>query len=510
MRVSLRLNRLLSGEILDRLMSRAKVKQGEPSSAQALREFDTIRQTIGGPAAAAVFDAPWTPLYLLVAFLIHPVLGMLIIGAGIILVTLALVNEKHTSSRSAKAHQATSAAYAAHSATVAEAEAIRALGMRRAMVARQITQRAEGLEASNEVQVLGLRYNTLVKFIRMFMQSLALGAGAWLAVTGQISVGSIIAASVLLSRALQPIEQLVGSWPTIMQARNALGTVRRLYAATDAVDAERTALPNPKGHLEIERIVVKASQQGGDLILRNVSFAIQPGEVLGVIGPSGSGKSTLARIAAGAISPDAGEVRIDGANIADWDPELLAAHVGYLPQNMSLLPGTIAENISRFATVNAKDKARVDAEVIEAARLAGAHDMILQLPNGYDTVIKANGFELSAGQGQRVALARALYGSPKVFILDEPNSALDQDGEKALDIAVKTMVARGAAVMIVAHRTAVLNNADKLVVLNQGAVAQYGPRVDVIEELRRQAARAANVVPINPAGAPPSAQGGRS
>jgi PrtD family type I secretion system ABC transporter len=502
MRVSLRLNRLLSGEILDRLMSRAKMKQGEPSSAQALREFDTIRQTIGGPAAAAVFDAPWTPLYLLVAFLIHPILGLLIIGAGIILITLALVNEKHTSSRSAKAHQATSAAYAAHSATVSEAEAIRALGMRRAMVSRQITQRAEGLEASNQVQVLGLRYNTLVKFIRMFMQSLALGAGAWLAVTGQISVGAIIAASVLLSRALQPIEQLVGSWPTIMQARNALGTVRRLYAATDSVDATRTTLPTPKGHLELERIVVKGppSQGGGgaDLILRNVSFAIQPGEVLGVIGPSGSGKSTLARIAAGAITPDAGEVRVDGANIADWDPEGLAAHVGYLPQNMSLLPGTIAENISRFATVTATDRAEVDREVIEAAKLSGAHEMILGLPNGYDTVIKANGFELSAGQGQRVALARALYGSPRVFILDEPNSALDQDGEKALDNAVRTMVSRGAAVMIVAHRTAVLNNADKLVVMNQGAVAQYGPRQDVVEELRKSAARAANVVPIAP------------
>jgi ATP-binding cassette subfamily C protein len=508
MRVSLRLNRLLSGEILDRLMGRAKVKPGEPSPAQAMREFDTIRQAIGGPAAAAVFDAPWTPLYLLVSFMIHPALGFLIIGAGVILVTLAIVNEKHTSARSAKAHQATSAAYAAHQASVTEAEAIRALGMRRSMVARQITQRAEGLEASNHVQVLGVRYNTLVKFIRMFMQSLALGVGAWLAVTGQISVGSIIAASVLLSRALQPIEQLVGSWPTIMQARNALSTIRGLYAATDGADVTRTALPAPKGHLEVDRIVVKAPQ-GGDLILRNVSFQVQPGEVLGVIGPSGSGKSTLARIAAGAIPPDAGEVRIDGASMTDWDPELLASHVGYLPQTMSLLPGSIAENISRFASASAKDKAQdradIDAAVIEAAKLAGAHDMILGLPNGYDTVIKVNGFELSAGQAQRVALARALYGSPKVFILDEPNSALDQEGEEALDRAVKTMVARGSAVMIVAHRTAILNNADKLLLLNQGAVAQYGPRQEVVEELRKRASVRANVVPLTPAGA----QGGR-
>jgi len=500
MRVSLRLNRLLSGDILDRLMSRAKVKQGDPSTTQAIREFDTIRQTISGQAASAVFDVPWTPLYILVAFMIHPILGLVIIAAGALLVTLAVVNEKHTAGKSARAHRATTLAYNAHQSTVAEAEAIRALGMRRAMVSKQIVQRAEGLEATNDVQVLGVRYNTLVKFIRMFTQSLALGVGAWLAVMGQISVGSIIAASVLLSRGLQPVEQLVGSWPAIMQARNALGTIRKLYESTTSPDAERTSLPNPKGHLEVERIILKAPA-GGDLILRNVSFALKPGEVLGVIGPSGSGKSTLARIAAGAVAPDAGEVRVDGASIADWDAEALAQHVGYLPQNMALLPGTISENISRFRSVIATDKAEIDREVIAAAKLAGAHDMILQLPNGYDTVIKTNGFELSAGQAQRVALARALFGNPQVFILDEPNSALDQDGEEALDRAVKTMVARGAAVMIVAHRTAILNNADKLLVLNEGTVAQYGSRQEVVEELRKRAASRANVVPI--------AQGGR-
>ena len=500
MRVSLRLNRLLSGDILDRLMSRAKVKQGDPSTTQAIREFDTIRQTISGQAASAAFDVPWTPLYILVAFMIHPILGLLIIGAGTILVALAVINEKHTAGKSAQAHRATTAAYTAHQSTVAEAEAIRALGMRRAMVSKQIVQRAEGLEATNDVQVLGVRYNTLVKFIRMFTQSLALGVGAWLAVMGQISVGAIIAASVLLSRGLQPVEQLVGSWSAIMQARNALGTIRKLYESTASPDAERTSLPNPKGHLEVERIILKAPA-GGDLILRNVSFALKPGEVLGVIGPSGSGKSTLARIASGAVTPDAGEVRVDGASIADWDAEALAQHVGYLPQNMALLPGTISENISRFRSATAPDKAEIDRDVIAAAKLAGAHDMILQLPNGYDTVIKTNGFELSAGQAQRVALARALFGNPQVFILDEPNSALDQDGEEALDRAVKTMVARGAAVMIVAHRTAILNNADKLMLLSEGTVAQYGPRQEVVEELRKRAASRANVVPI--------AQGGR-
>lgn len=500
MRASLRLNRLLSGEILDRLMSRAKMKQGEAASTQAMREFDTIRQTVGGPAASALFDAPWTPLYLIVAFAIHPSLGWLIIGAGVVLVTLALFNERHTSRKSGKAHQATAIAYAAHQATVSEGEAIRALGMRRSLVNRQIMQRAEGLDAASQVQILGVRYNTLVKFIRMFMQSLALGVGAWLAVAGQISVGSIIAASVLLSRALQPVEQLVGSWPAIMQARNAMGTIRKLFDATDAPDVERTALPKPKGELELDRIVVKSSAPNGALILRNVSVTIKPGEMLGVIGPSGSGKSTLARIAAGAIVPDAGEVRIDGANIKDWDPELLATHIGYLPQNIALLPGTVSENIARFRSVGSLGKAEHDRQVIAAAQMAGAHEMILSLPNGYDTVIKSNGFELSAGQAQRVALARALFGEPQLFILDEPNSALDQDGEEALDRAMKALIARGAAVMVIAHRTAVLNNADRLLVLHEGVVAHYGPRQDVVEELRKRAAARANVVPMTQTG----------
>jgi len=500
MRASLRLNRLLSGEILDRLMSRAKMKQGEPASTQAMREFDTIRQTVGGPAASALFDAPWTPLYLIVAFAIHPALGWLIIGAGILLITLALFNERQTSRKSGKAHQSTAAAYVAHQATVTEGEAIRALGMRRSLVNRQIIQRAEGLDAAGQVQLLGVRYNTLVKFIRMFMQSLALGVGAWLAVSNQISVGSIIAASVLLSRALQPVEQLVGSWPAIMQARNALATLRRLFDTTDAIDAERTALPKPKGELELDRIVVKSTAPGAALVLRNVSIALRPGEMLGVIGPSGSGKSTLARIAAGAIIPDAGEVRVDGANIKDWDPESLAVHVGYLPQNIALLPGTISENIARFRSASSMGKAEMDRQVVAAAQMAGAHDMILSLPNGYDTVIKSSGFELSAGQAQRVALARALFGEPQLFILDEPNSALDQDGEEALDRALKALTARGASIMIVAHRTAVLNNADRLLVMHEGAVAHYGPRQDVVEELRKRAAARANVVPMTQGG----------
>jgi len=380
-RVALRLNRFLSGEIIERLMARAKPKAGEPSTRHAMREFDAIRQTVGGPAASAFFDAPWTPLYLLVAFMIHPVLGLLIIGAGVILIVLALIGERQTRSRSGDAHAANTAASAAHQTTIAESETIRALGMRRALAARQVEQRQVGLEASTKLQFLAIRFSSATKFVRMFMQSLALGVGAWLAVEGQISVGAIIAASILLSRALQPIEQLVANWSSISQARNSLATLRRLFAATESINAERTALPDPKGHLELERIMVKASQ-GAELIVRNVSFQIRPGEILGIIGPSGAGKSTLARIASGALPPDAGEVRIDGANVNDWDPEALAAHIGYLPQTLALLPGTVTENISRFAAARGAEKDETDRLVIAAAKLAGAHEMILRFPNG--------------------------------------------------------------------------------------------------------------------------------
>ena len=497
MRASLRINRHLSGEILQRLIARSRAKPGDASTRQAMREFDTVRQAIGGPAASAILDAPWTPLYLVVAFAIHPMLGWVIIAAGIVLIALAIANWQHTNKKSAEVHASATVAYQTHQSTIAEAEVIRALGMQRALVARQTQQRKAGLEAGSQLQVLGVRYNAIVKFVRMFMQSFALGIGAWLAVQGQISVGAIIAASVLLSRALQPIEQLVGSWPTIMQARLGMRTIDRLFATTESPDADRTALPVPEGRLELERIIVKAPQ-GGEFLLRNVSLELKPGEILGVIGPSGAGKSMLARVAAGGLAPDGGDVRIDGASIADWDREALAAHIGYLPQTLSLLPGTIGENISRFAASGGMEKSRLDTLVVEAAKQAGAHEMILQLPNGYETVVRDNGFELSAGQAQRIALARAMFGNPKVFILDEPNSALDTDGEEALNRAVAAAIARGAAVMVVAHRTAVLASAHRLVVMQDGAIAHVGPREEVINELKQRATRK-NVVPISQA-----------
>lgn len=493
-RASLRLDRKLGGEILDRLMARPKLQNGQPTAAQAMREFDQLRQTLGGPPMTALFDLPWTPLYVIVAFLIHPALGGLIIVSGAILVGLGVANERHTKALIGKAHMANAAAYASQEAAARQGDMVRALGMRRALVARQIDERRAGLDAGAEAQFAGSRYNGLIKFFRMFLQSAALGLGAWLAVAGQISVGAIIAASVLLSRALQPVEQMVGFWPGIIQSRMAIESLGRLLGGAHDDSAPRTALPMPEGRLTLDQVGCR-SADGTTMILNKIGFTLSPGEILGVIGPSGAGKSTLARVAARALMPDCGEVRIDDANANDWDAELLARHIGYMPQDNGLLPGTITENISRFAEARGVPRSILDDAVVSAAQVAGVHEMILRLPKGYDTVIEGNGHKLSAGQAQRVALARALYDAPKILILDEPNAALDSEGEAALARAIAVSRHRGAAIMIVAHRASILADADRLMVLQAGMIAQLGPREEVLTELRERAARA-NVVPM--------------
>jgi len=493
-RASLRLNRILASDILDRLMARTKVDQGDTSTKQAMREFDVLRQALGGQASIALFDVPWTPLYVLVAFIIHPLLGLLVVAAGLILVSLAIANQRSTSAASKRALVASASSYAAQEAAMTKSEVIRALGMRKAFVIRQIDDRSEGLAANAEAQFVGSRYTALVKFFRMFLQSLALGVGAWLAVRGQISVGAIIAASVLLSRALQPVEQLVNVWPSVVQARHALTNLNRLFLDSAPSSEKYTLLPEPTGYLELDRVMVR-SPDGSGLLLKGISTWVSPGEILGVVGPSGAGKTTLARVVARALVPDAGDVRIDEASFSDWDPEELARHIGYLPQDSSLMPGTIGENISRFAaaTTTAAKHDEIDRETVRAAQMAGVHEMILHMPNGYNAVIGEGGRGLSAGQAQRIALARALYGDPKLLVLDEPNSALDAEGEEAFCRAIAAAKLRGAAIVIVAHRSSILKNADRLLVLNDGAVAHQGERDEVMEALNARVA-APNVV----------------
>lgn len=488
-RASLQLNDELAGQILTQLVSTGRSE----ATRQAMREFDTLRQTMTGPAMMAIFDTPWTPIYFIAAFLIHPLLGLMILVGAAVLAVLAVLNERRSRERAKEGMLANAAAYQAQESLANQAELIGVLGIRKAMVKRQQAVRAKGLQAATDAQTAGLRYNALIKFCRMFLQSLSLGLGAVLAIEGLISIGTIIAASVLLARALQPIEQLVATWPQVLQARQSLETLRELLEGVEASARQYHHLPEPKGHVMALGLTVQNATRDA-FILRSVGIELRPGEVVGLIGHSGAGKSTLARIMAGAVQPHAGEMRIDGANYLDWEPDELARHIGYMPQDSVLLPGTIAENISRFAVLQGQDEDQVGALVIEAAKQAGVHELILRFPGGYSARIGDPGFGMSGGQRQRICLARALYANPKLLVLDEPNSALDGDGERALLWAIQNAKARGAAVLVVAHQPQFVAVADRLVVLRGGTIEHEGPTKQVIETLRKQAASAGNVL----------------
>ena len=482
-RASLRLERLLASQIFDRLLARRRTNGDEASNVQAMRDFDALRAAVGGNLALVVFDIPWTPIYVIVAFIIHGLLAMLIICGGVLLIFITFLNEKHTREQQMKGLRAVANSYSQQENMASHAEMVGALGMRRAIVSRQLGERSNGLLDSSEAQMRAGNYIAIAKFLRMFLQSLALGLGAWLAIERQISVGAIIAASVLLSRALQPIEQLVAMLPSINHAKNALTNLSALFEAKYVQPSERTQLPKPKGDLSIEGVSVLAGVDR-TIILNGVSFSAGAGQVLGVIGPTGAGKSTLARVICGGLSPDHGTVRIDGANMLDWDPEQLARHVGYMPQHCVLLPGTITENISRFSSSTGLDRGSLDERVIDAAKAAGVHDMILSMPGGYDRTVDGQGSGVSIGQQQRVGLARALFDDPALLVLDEPNSALDADGESALASAISAARERGAMVFLIAHRSGILALADQLLLLNKGSVERLGPRDKIINELK--------------------------
>jgi ATP-binding cassette, subfamily C, type I secretion system permease/ATPase len=401
--------------------------------------------------------------------------------SAILLVTLAWRNQKATQARMEVATTAMASALNAQQAAAIQGAAVRGLGMTDAMVARQLDSRRIALSSMVDAQLVGSKLTATSKFFRMFVQSAALGLGALLAIAGDISAGAIIAASILLSRALQPIESIIAGWTSLATARAA---VHRLTNVLDGLAGERvyTALPAPKGQIEVEGVGVRAPD--GRTILMGISFRAQPAKILGIIGPNGSGKSTLGKLLVSAIQPTIGAVRLDGARLPDWDRAMLGQYIGYMPQEPSLFEGTIKENISRFARPASADEVkRIDEAAIAAATEAGVHEMILQLPQAYETRLGLMGAGLSLGQAQRIALARALYGEPTVLVLDEPNAFLDQAGEAALISSLSRARARGATVIVIAHRRSVVDVADELLVLDEGRPKMMGPASSVIRRL---------------------------
>jgi ATP-binding cassette, subfamily C, type I secretion system permease/ATPase len=470
-RASLRLDEIVAPIVLQRIVSKNSAE-----AVRAMRDFDAVRQVVGTPVLAALFDAPWAPLYVLVAFMLHFWIGVLAVISGGILLALAWWNRRSTREASGAAAEAIAASNTAIQTLALHSGAIRALGMSGKIVNRQLLQRRFGLEKFADAQLTGSRLTAFSRFFRLFVQSLALGLGALLAIEGYISSGAIIASSILLGRALQPIEALISGWPSLNAGYEALGRLSDLLQHRDG-DRIYTKLPTPEGKLAVENVAVRGP--GNKAILQGVSFAIAPGEMLGIVGPSGSGKTTLAKVICGAMPAEIGTVRVDGAQLSDWDPDELGRHVGYLPQDPSLFEGTVKENIARFDPPSDE----VDAAAVAAARSAGIHELILSLPEGYDTRLGPLGKGLSAGQAQRVALARALYGNPAILVLDEPNAFLDQAGEEALMSAVSSAMERGCAVMMIAHRRGVLDRASRLLVLDEGRPRMLGPPAEVAARL---------------------------
>ncbi|GAA4000638.1 type I secretion system permease/ATPase [Sphingomonas humi] len=483
-RAGVRLDAQLAKIILQSTLGRPS--QGRQRNAlQAMREFDTLRQAMTGPAILAALDAPWVPIYVLIAFLVSPWIGVLAVVGAILVILLAIRNEQVTRARLQEANQAAGLTYSDFETAVSAGDVVRALGMRDAMVSGHLAQRSHMMRLQTEASLAASGVTATSKFVRQFLQSLALGVGALLAIDGLISPGAIFASMFIVGRALAPIDQMVGNWRGIIQARGAWNTLNELLNQAGP-DIALTQLPRPQGQIEVEDLHVIS--EDGQPILQNISFTVKPGQVIAIVGPSGAGKSTLVRALAGAVVPNHGAIRIDGADQRNWDPQRLAEHVGFMPQESTLFRGSIKENIARFRNRLGEDPAQIDTDAIAAAQVAGAHDLIQRLPGGYDQQLGLGGRGLSAGQMQRVALARALFRGPSVLILDEPNSNLDADGEQELLQCLHQCKTRGTTILLVAHRMSMMPIVDGLMIVQDGRIAAYGPKHEVMQKIGAQKA----------------------
>lgn len=478
-RVGARLQDRLDGRVLTAAFRRLSVSPQDTAALAAQKDLDAIARFWSSPVLLALFDAPWALLFAAAIFVFHPWLGWLAIGGGLVIVGLSWLNQRATEAPLQRASLELLAAERQGDSLKSESELIQALGMSGAAFARLKLRRDRALEAGLLASDTSGRYAVLIRTFRLFLQSAMLGLAAWLVLRQELSAGAMIAASVLMGRALQPLEQAVGQWPVVSRARQAKTRLAGLLSQTPP-PPPRTDLPRPKAALELQNLTVVPPGATAP-VLRGLSFSLPPGQALGVIGPSGSGKSSLARTLTGVWQPAAGRIRLDGATLEQYGPDALGLYIGYLPQRVTLFDGTIADNIARMKSV------ADPTQIIAAARAAAAHEMILRLPDGYDTQVASMGGRLSGGQIQRIGLARALYGNPVLLILDEPNSNLDNDGSNALNRAIRTAKEGGALVLIMAHRPAAIQECDMLLVMNDGAAAAFGRRDVVLRETVRNA-----------------------
>lgn len=451
------------------------LKQAGGNAGQSLSDLTTLRQFLTGNALFAFFDAPWFPVYLIVIFFFEPSLGWFALGGTLILVVLAFLNERITKAPLAEANSTAIASNTMATNNLRNAEVIESMGMLPNLITRWFKTHSKFLTLQADASEKAARIAAATKFVQVSLQSLVLGFGALLVLENKMTAGMMIAASILVGRALSPVQQVIGVWKSWSSTRSAMERLNKLLEVNPARQAGMQ-LPTPTGALTAE--AVTAGPPGAKApVVKNLSFGISAGDVLGVIGASGSGKSTLARLLVGVWPAMMGKVRLDGVDIYQWNKAELGPHIGYLPQDIELFGGTISENIARFGEVDPE-------KVVLAAKRAGVHDMILRMPNGYDTVLGDGGAGLSGGQKQRIGLARAMYGDPALLVLDEPNSNLDDVGEQALVRAVADLRQRGKTIVLITHRTTILGATNKLLMMRDGTAQMFGPTNEVLAALQ--------------------------
>ncbi|MBO6824964.1 MAG: type I secretion system permease/ATPase [Sneathiella sp.] len=483
-RILVRLNGRLEKSLRQSLFSGLFKSGGRDS--QPLKDLETTRGFLSGNGLVTFFDAPWAPIFLALIFVFHPILGFIATLGAVLLFTIAILTEFLTRGILLKSSSDTGAANRFVEGALLNREVVMALGMLPGMYAKWRDKYDGGHAGQALAADRSGMLNAIAKFIRPVLQVAMLGTGAWLALNQEISPGVMIASSIVMGRALAPVQGAIGSWKGFVLARSAYDRLKEFYAGLEGVKLQAN-LPKPQGTITVER-AVGAPPKSEVPVIKGVSFNIPAGSSVGIIGPSASGKSTLARLLTGVWAPTSGKVRLDGVEISKWDHEELGPSLGYLPQDVELFDGTVLENISRFSEGE-------PSLVIEAAKSAGIHEMILALPNGYETIIGPMGSVLSGGQRQRIGLARALYGDPSFIVLDEPNSNLDSDGEEALKATLIKVKERGATLVIISHRPAVINVVDHVMILKNGMIEDFGTRQEVLA--RMTAAQSPNIRSVN-------------